>query len=118
MNRIIKIITILAVTALVSACMPVNHFKLNKRYREDASRFETMEKSSPTGSEKNLERARQALDDARRALKRWDHERARTMLYLAEEHLKALSKPSAIPEPLRKMYAPLDEAYTPQPPFP
>ena len=40
------------------------------------------------------------------------------MLYLAEEHLKALSKPSAIPEPLRKMYAPLDEAYTPETPFP
>ena len=118
MNRIIQTITILALTALVSGCMPVNHFKLNKRYREDTSRFETLKKSSQAGSEKSLERARKALDDARRALKRWDHERARTMLDLAEEHLKALSKPSAIPEPLRKMYAPLDEAYTPETPFP
>jgi|GEM_PF-6229688 len=119
MNRKAFSFAVLFAAFFITACFPLKHSRLKGRYRKDFNRYEAAKKVSHLSvAGKRLRYAEQALEEAREAIKRWDHERAGTMLYLAEEHLDAIDNPPVIPESLRDLYAPPGEPFTPEAQFP
>lgn len=101
----IAISALLTIAMMVSSCFPVNHVRLQQRYKRDYDRFQSVKRDEVSpNSRQSLEYAGQYLEDAKKANKRWDHARARVMLKLAEKHLDRIDSPPEIPPGLLKLY--------------
>lgn len=104
MKIYIKCAALILVAGVIASCFPVNHFKLVKRYRNDAERYEEIRSSGNHSGGQGLVYVAQYLDEARKANRRWDNQRARTMLELCEELLIGIENPAAVPTTLVPIY--------------
>ncbi len=105
---------LLTIAMMVSSCFPVNHVRMQQRYKRDYDRFQSIKRGEVSpNSRQSMEYAGQYLEDAKKANKRWDHARARVLLRLAEEHLDRIDSPPEISPGLLELYEKV-ESTTPE----
>ena len=102
-----------------TGCFAVNHAKLSKQLKIETNRYETLKSAEMNpGGINQMQKTNEMLAEARIALKRWDHERARTLLDFAGSQLDLLTAPPETPQNILDLYSPLEQPFTPEPEFP
>lgn len=105
--------TLFIAVFLLPACGMMKHGELQKRHNALMDRYNDLEsRVSLYHDKRQLETINQLLDEAPKAIKRWDHTRAETVMDIAEMYIELLEKPPQIPDPLKTLYYP--EGFTPE----